>query len=1048
MTSSTDAVLHSGKKRRRDGDAAPARPRKRARAHGRREQKNAEKIIDRDSNGHKAVTQGQQEGMATSTKKDGKKSKKKSGHAAEQSVEEHLTEAEKAAARKANMGEKKQIEMSAIKTEPRSDNTLSGATPTSTSENTKGKRAAHNIRRAEKKAKRKAAREKNKNGPSKQLVKREYDVGAVEEIRRTRSSQSDWMLSPPSAGRFLDYDPIFVRSGDGQDFIISANTREVQLLSLDTSLVVRTLAGPEGSSVLCYAIDALDSDLVNIAYDDGSVNLWDWTSDMPAKRAFQAKQTITAVASAATLDAKSSTLFYISTVGREQVVFQQDQRLYVTKQKLRSLQVLGNADFVVARGPSVLVLGMRKGGDKKLEEFVFVEMPLVNGSTCLDARLLPSPATNKKARNYGPGLRIAVGNENGQILLFEDVSSLFKQNGRASLPTPRILHWHREAVSSVKFSQDGNYLISGGKESVLVLWQLETGKKQYLPHLTSEIERIVVNPEGDRYAVQLGDNSIMVLSTSELKPVANFAGLQMSSPNANTQTLPAAVPAAVLHPKHPNQLLLTVPASQPKSSKDIATRPFLQSFDIRTSRHVTRQALTRNNVTDFNLGPERTPVVPPDVAHIAVSYDAQWLATIDEWMPPRSDLEHLASDEAGLEAEQAKRREVYLKIWNWDEEQTLWTLTTRMDSPHTRPNGHDVGAGKVLALASGPASTGFVTVGEDSSVKVWKPRTRTRHGVALKDEKDVEIVEWTCKRTVQLASDKGRADLPMDVAMPASTAKPCLAYSADGSVLAVSQTSHTTSDAPVVHFIDVSTGSIRSSKSGLAEDVIAAMGFLERYFIAVSGRAAYVWDLVNDTLMYKIKLASSSAREEESKGYQQLAVNDGDATFALVVERSRVEVYGPRQPKCLYKEEFGTEIETVLAGRGVRGYTFLFADATIRTLSPKTTSHSGHTDTRVDVPGDSSTQGEAETVEAVEVGDVDMAAEVLTSTSADQDQARKPVIEDEEDDRPVVRPEQLASIFDAGQSFAMPPVKDMFQAVVGLFGRKPFVKPQRVEGAM
>jgi NET1-associated nuclear protein 1 (U3 small nucleolar RNA-associated protein 17) len=41
------------------------------------------------------------------------------------------------------------------------------------------------------------------------------------------------------------------------------------------------------------------------------------------------------------------------------------------------------------------------------------------------------------------------------------------------------------------------------------------------------------------------------------------------------------------------------------------------------------------------------------------------------------------------------------------------------------------------------------------------------------------------------------------------------------------------------------------------------------------------------------------------------------------------------------------------------------------------------------------------------------------------------------DDRPVVRPEQLASIFDVGTGMALPPVRDMFRSVVDLCARKP-----------
>ena len=76
--------------------------------------------------------------------------------------------------------------------------------------------------------------------------------------------------------------------------------------------------------------------------------------------------------------------------------------------------------------------------------------------------------------------------------------------------------------------KSGNYIISGGTETVLVLWQLDTGKQQFLPHLSATIQNVVVSPTGTSYAVQLSDNSTMVLSTAELKPTANVAGIQAS----------------------------------------------------------------------------------------------------------------------------------------------------------------------------------------------------------------------------------------------------------------------------------------------------------------------------------------------------------------------------------------------------------------------------------------------------------------------------------------------------------------------------------------
>ena len=46
--------------------------------------------------------------------------------------------------------------------------------------------------------------------------------------------------------------------------------------------------------------------------------------------------------------------------------------------------------------------------------------------------------------------------------------------------------------------------------------------------MAATIQNVVVSPTGTSYAVQLADNSAMVLSTSELKPVVNIAGIQTS----------------------------------------------------------------------------------------------------------------------------------------------------------------------------------------------------------------------------------------------------------------------------------------------------------------------------------------------------------------------------------------------------------------------------------------------------------------------------------------------------------------------------------------
>ena len=44
----------------------------------------------------------------------------------------------------------------------------------------------------------------------------------------------------------------------------------------------------------------------------------------------------------------------------------------------------------------------------------------------------------------------------------------------------------------------GTYLVSGGEEGVLVLWQLDTHKREFRPRLGSPITHLACSP-GDKY---------------------------------------------------------------------------------------------------------------------------------------------------------------------------------------------------------------------------------------------------------------------------------------------------------------------------------------------------------------------------------------------------------------------------------------------------------------------------------------------------------------------------------------------------------------------
>ena len=846
---------------------------------------------------------------------------------------------------------------------------------------------------------------------------------------------SRWSLSPPSGGRFIDHDPIFaIDPATGEQVLIAATNHEIHILSIETSLPLRTFAVPGDRPVRSYAVEAASPEVVHAVCHGGAAYFWRWTLDTSSPHTSAASGPVIAVVSTTPRDERPS-MWYVQRAGTETLIGS-DQPKYKTKQRLLDLQVLGAGDYIVGLAPYAIVAGYCRDLAATEREYVWVEVNISIAATCMDARLgfVKAEGKNKKEKAR---LSVAIGNVEGHIHLHDDLTSLFtnvKVQQPSTLASPRILHWHRKPVSALKFSRDGNYIISGGQETVLVLWQLATGKKQYLPHLTSEIRRIVVSPKGDRYALGLGDNSLMVLSTSELRPVANFAGMQLTAPERTDKGVEDRKVAACLNPGKPEQLLLAVPATIPRGHSEAEdARAFLQTFDLKHDRHISRQALTRNNVTDLNVSPEGKAIAAPDIKLIAVCADGQWLASVDEWIPAATDVANLAvhGSDVELGKQMAKRREVYLKFWTWDEDQKLWALSTRVDAPHSRLPAGSQGAGKTLALAADPASgKTFATVGEDGVVKLWRAKIRVRRSVAGKAGQNIEDTEWSCRQTVELPSEAAidRKSPRGDGTVTTGLASACLAWSADGSVLAVSQTPSARSKAtgPTVYLIDAHNGSLKSTinlatVSAAGKQSVHALAFADRYMLAATKKSMYTWDLVTDTLHQSFDLPPSSKMP-------QITVNLAEGTYAISTG-AKLAVRKVTAGEPLWQGQLEGRVAAIFAEG--KGFVVIGEDATIQRLSAIES-----TGARRPLPIATAEDAAAVADDVPVQADVDM-TDVLALPPTESMPATKLSQNNTEDDRPVVRPEELAKIFDVAQSFAMPSVKEMFSEVVDLFSRKP-----------
>jgi NET1-associated nuclear protein 1 (U3 small nucleolar RNA-associated protein 17) len=137
----------------------------------------------------------------------------------------------------------------------------------------------------------------------------------------------------------------------------------------------------------------------------------------------------------------------------------------------------------------------------------------------------------------------ATGNHKGQIRLWYNVLSspaqaeadgdvaLSAPSAADSAPSTSVLHWHAHAVSSLAFTPNGAYLLSGGQEAVLVLWQLHTGHQEYVPRLGAPIATLSVldgtSDSGEQQvAARLRDGSVVFIGSQKLRIAKTISGLK------------------------------------------------------------------------------------------------------------------------------------------------------------------------------------------------------------------------------------------------------------------------------------------------------------------------------------------------------------------------------------------------------------------------------------------------------------------------------------------------------------------------------------------
>ncbi|KAL1963258.1 hypothetical protein VTN77DRAFT_8583 [Rasamsonia byssochlamydoides] len=719
-------------------------------------------------------------------------------------------------------------------------------------------------------------------------------------IEQSPSTSTRWSLHHAFSGYISNIEPVF---SPDENFIFLSLGGVVQVFSLSTSRPFRYLQMKDSSKILSLKLSPSRPEHLYVLTSSGTLVQWDWESSKQLAVWDKFQKTISFEiccvnfgrgmrVAAFSLREKKDGRRQISISPLDEVPSSNGFVVLETTKPISRLKVLQGGQVLIACDSQHVIIGTSSTGGGGLGDepiYIWKELKLPVKITSLDVRenLISSeslPTRTSASADAPVTIDLALGESNGSILVYHDIVNTLQRSEsmggteKKGLPLLRKLHWHREAVTSLCWSRDGNYVISGGKESVLVFWQLDSGRKQFLPHLSSPICSMAISPSGRLYAVKLADNSVVILSATELEQIATITGLQlprwvhkMKDISSEGSQSPSHMIPALLHPQRPDSLLIAIPARQPvhEQSYSPGNLSVLQTFNIRTGSHVSRQALSRTNITVLNKGPEGAAIVSPDIQHLAMSRDGKWLATVDTWSPHRADVDALESFPLRNANGSQSYSEIFLKFWAWNDLTEVWELVTRIDAPHYRTVDGPV---PLYCLSSRPDRHGFATLGADGVLRLWEPTARHHHSTKSRTQGNRPEQTWKCQTSIDLTASPG-------VEHGKSLTSASMSFSEDGSVLAICMQG-------VVHLIDTHRWEIRRTRSGLSLNDAFSVKFLERYVVLTSKKSTTIWDTVNDVLKSILTPGSASTSGSNESDAILSTVNSQTQSFAVVTRCS------------------------------------------------------------------------------------------------------------------------------------------------------------------
>lgn len=466
----------------------------------------------------------------------------------------------------------------------------------------------------------------------------------------------------------------------------------------------------------------------------------------------------------------------------------------------------------------------------------------------------------------------------------------------------KLMKWHIGPVKSLCFTNDNNYLISGGQEKVLVFWQIDSDKTQFLPRLNGSIEKICIDTNKlDYYNLMLklndddeDNHELLVISGVDLVSRLSINTIRPQFHNLINPTLYKSR-KKYLKSKDKNSFDITKLKYDYTSNFEINPKSNhlyfpnklnVQCYDLIRNEQVFLQSVA----SSVSIGKVRseTKLNDPLIMNLKFTHDGEWMCTFD--ILENSDIDDLLSKDL---------KQYALKFWKYVEpsnqgklQEGYWELTTKVIDPHG--NGSPI-----LSITPAPYSynqgLAFVTADANGNVRIWKPRTP-------KDlySKQKSSVNGKLQQTAWTVSKVRNLDI-----FESKAVDTC--WSNDGSMIVL------THESSIKLLNGSNLSDIYNDRLALSESNIRAVDLIEHNLIILSKRRVSSFNLLTNKvneLVAEVNLplgGKNLMAVDPSKNLFALGVNYYNTHNDKFEINSKVIIFSPHEvsPRYIHHHDHG-----------------------------------------------------------------------------------------------------------------------------------------------